>query len=610
MLQDISMKYTLAGCLALAALPIQAQSIDCQPASSTAGTEPVGFAEACLGVATKAGGHALMAAGAGDEFPGYAIQLNPTEGFTPLGVYQFGLDNFAGASRLGTLEETARVYGLDFNPAGTRLYGSQFLSSIAGSRLGVFNLATGAFLTESIFLTLPVTDSITGMAIDPRTGQGWIVTNDLLTNNPQLSESRLWRMDLGNAATDNVKRLLPAQSNPVFADIAINCDGEMYAHNLTDDSLYTIDTDTGEATLLGPHGLAANFAQGMAFDHATGELYASIYTGGGANTYGTFNLENGAFSAIEAGPSGQWKLAFRNQCAPKTIEPETIEGVWYAAYSTGQGFTARYYPESDILFMPWFTYSVDGGEEVEEQRWYTLFGTVGTDVTEIELPILQTLGGNFDAPPPVGANQVGTARLSFFSCSEGVLEYDFDEGHNGGVSGRISMTRLIRGGADCTQFDGSLVEAEASYEPTITGSWYDPDHPGQGIELFYVEAVEADPDQGIEEVFSFIYGGWFTFEPAPAETDPSGQRWFTFSNVVVDEEEDTISATIVRTTGGSFDNEKAGSTTRAGTVTFESEAYDRLKMTYEFDDLEPVGEFRDKSGEINLRRLGACRAAE
>jgi hypothetical protein len=610
MLQDISMKYTLAGCLALAALPIQAQSIDCQAASSTAGTEPAGFAEACLGVATKASSHAILAAGAGDEQTGYAVQINPTEGFAPLGLYQFGLDNFAGATRLGTLEETARIYGLDFNPAGTRLYGSQYLSSDAGSRLGTFNLGTGAFSTTSLFLTLPLSETMTGMAIDPRKGDGWIITNDILTNNPQLSETRLWRMDTGNAATVSSTRILADQPNPVFADIAMNCEGEMYGHNLTDDSLYKIDPDTGEATLLGPHGLAANFAQGIAFDHASGELYGSIYTGGGANTFGTFNLETGAFTGIEAGASGQWKIAFRNQCSPKIIEPETIEGAWYASYTSGQGFIARYYEESDILFMPWFTYSLEGGEEVEEQRWYTLFGTVGDDMTEIELPILQTIGGNFDALPTVNAVQVGTARLSFYSCSEGVLEYDFDESHNGGVDGRITMTRLINSGTDCTQFDGSVVEAETAYEPTITGSWYDPENAGQGVELFYVKAVDADPDQGIEPVFRFMYGGWFTFEPAPAANDPSGQRWFTFSGVQVDEEDGTLTSTIVRTVGGSFDNELTRDSTNVGSVVFESEGCDRLKMTYEFNDQESVGEFRDKSGEINLRRLGACPSSD
>src|SRR5690606_24576826 len=184
-----------------------------------------------------------------------------------------------------------------------------------------------------------------------------------------------------------------------------NCDGEMFGHNLTDDSIYRINTTNGEATLVGPHGMAANFAQGIDFDNATGELYGAVYTGGGVNSFGTFDQETGAFTALETGPAGQWKFAIRNECPPKVIEPETIEGTWYAPYTSGQGFTARYFADSGILFMPWFTYSIVGEDEPSEQRWYTLSGEIGQidGETGIELHILQTLGGNFDAPPGVSA---------------------------------------------------------------------------------------------------------------------------------------------------------------------------------------------------------------
>lgn len=600
------MKYTLAGCLLFAALPVQAQVLDCASLSTSAGTEPSGFAEACLGHATKAATGPRLAGLAGEALPGYGVQINPTQGFVAQGLYQFGLDNFAGATRLGTTTETVNMFGLDFNPAGTRLYGAQFLSSLTGSRLGTFNLTTGAFLTQGFLGSLPPNDSVTGLAFDPRTGTAWLSTYDLLTNNPQLGEARLWRLDTTSLSTGIVGRLLPNELNPVFTDIAVNCDGEMYGHNLTDDSIYRINPTNGEATLVGPHGLAANFAQGMDFDSATGTLYGSIYTGGGANTFGTFDLETGAFNALETGPVGQWKFAIRNECSPKTIEPETIEGAWYAPYSSGQGFTARYYADTGVLFMPWFTYSLEGGEETSEQRWYSLFGEVGDDVTEVELPILQTLGGNFDAPPGVGATQVGVARLRFYSCSEGVLEYQFDEGHNGGAQGRITMTRLLPRGTPCTQFNGDVVDALVEYDPLITGSWYDPETSGQGLELFNVIPIEADPDEDIEARAGLFYGGWFTFEPSPAEAGPEGQRWFTFSGQQIDEEEGTLRTTIVQATGGSFDNAPSLETSRAGIAVFESEACDRLKLTYTFDDFEAVGEFRDKEGEIILRRLGGC----
>ncbi len=600
------MKYTLAGSLLLAALPLQAQVLDCASLSSSAGTEPSGFAEACLGHATKAAQPMPEPRLLGDAMPGYGVQINQTATFTAPGLYQFALDDFAGAVRQGTVAETANMFGLDFNPAGTRLYGAQFLGSLTGSRLGTYNLTTGTFITQGFLGSLPPNDSITGMAFDPRTGAAWVSTYDLLTNNPQLGEARLWRMDPTNLSTGIVGRMLPDELNPVFTDIAVNCDGEMYGHNLTDDSIYRINTVNGEATLVGPHGLAANFAQGIDFDNATGELYGSIYTGGGANTFGRFDLETGAFTAQESGPAGQWKFAIRTECAPKVIEPETIEGAWYAPYTSGQGFTARYYADSGLLFMPWFTYSIEGGEESDEQRWYSLFGEVGDDVTQIELPILQTLGGAFDEPPVVGGEQVGVATLRFYSCSEGVLEYQFNEGHNGGAQGRVTMTRLLPRGTPCTQFNGDVVEALVDYDPVLTGSWYDPETGGQGIELFNVIPIEADPDEEIEGRAGLFYGGWFTFEPSPSEAGPAGQRWFTFSGQQIDEEEGTLRTTIVQATGGSFDNGPSLATSRVGVAEFESVACDQLTLTYTFDDFEVVGEFRDKEGTINLRRLGPC----
>jgi hypothetical protein len=56
-------------------------------------------------------------------------------------------------------------------------------------------------------------------------------------------------------------------------DIAIDCAGNMYMHDLGLDNIYSVNKATGAATLIGPTGFDANFGQGMGYDHDDGTLY-------------------------------------------------------------------------------------------------------------------------------------------------------------------------------------------------------------------------------------------------------------------------------------------------------------------------------------------------
>ena len=51
---------------------------------------------------------------------------------------------------------------------------------------------------------------------------------------------------------------------------------------------------TGAATLVGPIGINANFAQGMDFDWATNTLYATMYVGTGVGAYVAIDTTTGA----------------------------------------------------------------------------------------------------------------------------------------------------------------------------------------------------------------------------------------------------------------------------------------------------------------------------
>jgi hypothetical protein len=76
----------------------------------------------------------------------------------------------------------------------------------------------------------------------------------------------------------------------------------MYAHDIFDDALYTVDPATGAATVVGATGYDGNYAQGMDFDHDTGELYAFMMTASTVEYYGTFDLATGAFNSVYTNP--------------------------------------------------------------------------------------------------------------------------------------------------------------------------------------------------------------------------------------------------------------------------------------------------------------------
>ncbi len=60
-------------------------------------------------------------------------------------------------------------------------------------------------------------------------------------------------------------------------DCAIDCDGNMYMHDLGLDNIYSVNKTTGNATLIGTTGFAANYGQGMGYDHDANVLYLMAF---------------------------------------------------------------------------------------------------------------------------------------------------------------------------------------------------------------------------------------------------------------------------------------------------------------------------------------------
>ena len=286
---------------------------DCEAFADYPFRQPDGWEQYCSPVAPAANAAAVRA----PTSAGFALNLRAPD----QNLKRFTLDNFPGQSVVGP--QTLPLYGTDFDASGTILYA---LSDESIDRLGILDTTTGAF-SAIVDCPAPGGGSWTGMAIDP--------VSDL--------------MYASTAA--NLYTLSPSSCAPVLVGpfgvtgglmvaIAVNAAGVMYGHDIGTDAIYTIDTGSGAATLVGPTGLAANFAQGMDFDNEDGTLYLFGYTGGGANVYGRVNLVTGAVTPLAvSSPSGEFEGATQTQALCATSDYPWLQ-VSPAAGSTAPGATS------------------------------------------------------------------------------------------------------------------------------------------------------------------------------------------------------------------------------------------------------------------------------
>lgn len=302
----------LLSCLTLLMLSgaASAQSLDCAALANSASAEPHGYLQQCA--------HRLPTPTVGpwrvpDGVPEIAFTYDMRgQDPRPAGtLYAFTLDAFDVQTAVG--ETQLSIFALDFSPDGTTLYAVTGATAVTNPlTLGTLDTTTGAFTIVAPLSGIVAGDSSSGLAIDPSTGTAYFSA----TGGSPFS-SRLYTIDLGTGALTLIGQMT-APTDPtgtIFIDIAINCDGELYGHNTLDDALYSIDTVTGAGTFIGGHGLTANFAQGMDFDNGDGTLYGFIYTGGGTNHFGTFDLTTGAFTTlVQDNPLGEFEGAIPTPC--------------------------------------------------------------------------------------------------------------------------------------------------------------------------------------------------------------------------------------------------------------------------------------------------------
>lgn len=314
---DISMIRT-AGALALLAgiAAAHAEPLDCAALEPSALAEPDGYALQCGVPAAAAPVSPVGPAAVTDT--AYAVELRTAS--DPL--YSFPMNNFPALTLVGVTAQ--QTYALDFAVDGTVIHAVQDTLTLV-----TIDPATGAFTTVGPVTGDGVAGNPLGLAIHPRTGAAFLA---LYTG----SESQLFSLDLATAEAT----LIGSMGTELFIDIALNCDGEMYSHNISTDTLHSVDVATGATTLVGPTGVAANFAQGMDFDNDDGTLYAWMYTGGGGNQFGSLDLATGAFTSLANGVSGEYEGAIPTACPVVDADVAIAKSAQVpAAMAVGDGFT-------------------------------------------------------------------------------------------------------------------------------------------------------------------------------------------------------------------------------------------------------------------------------
>ena len=300
----------------------------------------------------------------------------------------------------------------------------------------------------------------------------------------------------------------------------------------------------------------------------------------------------GAFGALstlpllgEIMPRMQGQTAHAASAAPN-IDQQGLSGTWYDPTTSGQGFVIEVIPGQTYLFGAWYTYDTTAGD-VTTQRWYTFGGTIANGASSATVTIWQSSGGNFNASPKPYAVEVGSATLSFDSCTAGSFAFTLNDGR----SGTIPLTRLMPNVA-CTSADTTAASSSADF--ALSGAWYNADTSGQG---FLIEVNSALP---------YVFLTWFTYAENGESSGASGLRWMTAQSTGYAAGDHTINLTLYVGTNGTFNSAATKITVaEVGTATLTYSSCGSAVFSYSFT----AGEFAGKSGDILLTRTGSTPAA-
>jgi hypothetical protein len=249
-----------------------------------------------------------------------------------------------------------------------------------------------------------------------------------------------------------------------------------------------------------------------------------------------------------------------------------LSGAWYEPDTSGQGFLFEIRPEQSIIFGGWYTYAGAGSSPSTKsgvrQRWFTVSASYTPGQTSSTMTIYRNTGGNFDASPITQGVAVGTATLTFQSCSSGRFDYEIDLDGTP-RSGSIPLTRL---GSEeyCNQgWTPTFSLSQQGISPALDGAWYDPNTSGQGLQFHFL------PQNG-----NLAFISWFTYDVNGQFAGSEGQRWYTVSGTYTPGSAHAFNLPIYQNSGGNFDAAPITSAVQVGTATLSFSSCSAATLTY------------------------------
>jgi hypothetical protein len=281
-----------------------------------------------------------------------------------------------------------------------------------------------------------------------------------------------------------------------------------------------------------------------------------------------------------------------------------MNDAWFDLATNGQGFFINVFPNSNNIFLAWFTFDLERPPSNVQfnlgdpgHRWRTAFGTYDRGKAELEIELTQ--GGLFDAAPPDPWQSAdGTIGLQFSDCNHGTITYDIPSVDRQGV---IPIQRIAPDNAPvCEGLIGPVQStAPTAGSPGLNDGWWDPAKGGQG---FFVNVFPQS---------SQMFLAWFTYDterPAanvPFLLEEPGHRWLTAFGGVADDHAQML---IEVTSGGEFVSGTPVTQTVDGTATAKFDNCNAGTLTYTIPSI-------DRQGEVPIERLARdtvplCEVAE
>jgi hypothetical protein len=159
----------------------------------------------------------------------------------------------------------------------------------------------------------------------------------------------------------------------------------------------------------------------------------------------------GATSLLRLGPGGTDCTEPPARLADGGGFSTAQSGGWYRPEQDGQGLVMEVLPPAagspGLLSAGWFTFDPQAAaNDPHAQHWFWIQGEIPLQATrgEVELPILNAIGGSLETGINRNVREVGRVRIAFTACDRLELDYRFNAqaGAFAQRSGRQQLSRL------------------------------------------------------------------------------------------------------------------------------------------------------------------------